>query len=140
MTSLRAGVIGVGHLGQHHARHYATLPGVTLAGVYDASPDRAKLIAERHSVPAWTDLTEVLKQVDAVLVMSVDGRAHLEQIKLVLKAGKPVWPWRQDLVSKRGDNGLRTIVNMQFVGSTRYFDAAGFAGRTVGLKAPASAR
>jgi hypothetical protein len=37
-------------------------------------------------------------------------------------------------------NGLRTIVNMQFVGMTRYFDAAGFAGRTVGLKVPAGAR
>jgi hypothetical protein len=29
---------------------------------------------------------------------------------------------------------------MQFVGKTRYFDAAGFPGRTVGLKVPASAR
>jgi hypothetical protein len=32
-------------------------------------------------------------------------------------------------------NGLRTILNLQQVGSTRYFDAAGFPGRTVGLKA-----
>jgi arylsulfatase A-like enzyme len=31
--------------------------------------------------------------------------------------------------------GLRTIVNVQQVGSTRYFDAAGFPGRTVGLNA-----
>ena len=30
-------------------------------------------------------------------------------------------------------NGLVTVVNMQMVGSTRYFDAAGFPGRTVGL-------
>ncbi|MFN3680758.1 MAG: gfo/Idh/MocA family oxidoreductase, partial [Nitrospira sp.] len=35
MTVLRAGVIGVGHLGQHHARLYATLPDVTLVGVVD---------------------------------------------------------------------------------------------------------
>jgi hypothetical protein len=32
-------------------------------------------------------------------------------------------------------NGLRTILNLQQVGSTRYFDAAGFPGRTVGLNA-----
>jgi hypothetical protein len=31
--------------------------------------------------------------------------------------------------------GLRTILNYQFVGTTRYFDAAGFPGRTVGLNA-----
>ena len=36
----------------------------------------------------------MLTQVDAVLVMSVDGRAHLEQFKAVLKAGKPVYVGR----------------------------------------------
>lgn len=30
-------------------------------------------------------------------------------------------------------NGLRTVIDMQTVGDTRYFDAAGFPGRTVGL-------
>ena len=30
-------------------------------------------------------------------------------------------------------NGLRTVLNYQLVGNTRYFDAAGFPGRTVGL-------
>jgi hypothetical protein len=30
-------------------------------------------------------------------------------------------------------NGLATIINMQMVGTTRYFDVAGFPGRTVGL-------
>jgi hypothetical protein len=30
-------------------------------------------------------------------------------------------------------NGLRTVLNYQIVGKTRYFDAAGFPGRTVGL-------
>jgi len=33
-------------------------------------------------------------------------------------------------------NGLRTILDYQVVGQTRYFDAAGFPGRTVGLTAP----
>jgi len=35
--------------------------------------------------------------------------------------------------SSPGPNGLRTILNYQMVGNTRYFDAAGFPGRTVGL-------
>ena len=30
-------------------------------------------------------------------------------------------------------NGLATVLNYQLVGDTRYFDAAGFPGRTVGL-------
>ena len=53
-----------------------------------------------------------------------------------LKGGKPVRHVRRDIVSAPGDGGLRTIVNLQSVGGTRYFDAAGFAGRTVGLRVP----
>jgi arylsulfatase A-like enzyme len=37
------------------------------------------------------------------------------------------------VVSEPAANGLTTIVNMQTVGDTRYFDAGGFPGRTVGL-------
>jgi len=34
-------------------------------------------------------------------------------------------------------NGLSTVINVQMVGTTRYFDAGGFPGRTVGLSATA---
>jgi hypothetical protein len=37
--------------------------------------------------------------------------------------------------SKTGPGGLRTVLNFQTVGATKYIDAAGFAGRTVGLSA-----
>lgn len=37
------------------------------------------------------------------------------------------------IMSDPAPNGLVTVLNMQMVGTTRYFDAAGFAGRTVGL-------
>ena len=36
--------------------------------------------------------------------------------------------------SKPDDKGLRTILRYQTVGDTKYFDAAGFLGRTVGLE------
>jgi arylsulfatase A-like enzyme len=35
--------------------------------------------------------------------------------------------------SEPSDHGLRTVLDYQVVGATRYFDAAGFPGRTVGL-------
>lgn len=41
--------------------------------------------------------------------------------------------------SKPGLNGLETILVGQRVGQTRYFDAAGFPGRTVGMEEPPSA-
>jgi hypothetical protein len=37
--------------------------------------------------------------------------------------------------SQPGANGLRTVLNFQRVGGQRYFDSAGFPGRTVGLEA-----
>ena len=89
MKQLRAGVIGVGHLGQHHARHYATLPGATLVGVCDASPSRAQLIADRHGAQAWTELGDLLKQVNIVSVV-VPTSAHFETTRACLEAGKHV--------------------------------------------------
>lgn len=85
------------------------------------------------------DIAPTLEKILGVTLPPV-GKLRGRVLTEALKGGKPVWPWRADLVSKPGDNRLRTIVNMQFVGLTRYFDAAGFAGRTVGLKAPAGAR
>ena len=42
---------------------------------------------------------------------------------------------RQVLKSEPGPHGVRTLLDLQTVGSTRYFDAAGFEGKTVGLTA-----
>ncbi len=43
---------------------------------------------------------------------------------------------RRVLASAPGPNGLATILNEQSVGDVRYFDAAGFVGRTLGLTPP----
>jgi hypothetical protein len=40
--------------------------------------------------------------------------------------------------SEKDADGRQTIVQIQLVGETRYFDAAGYAGRTVGLSVPES--
>jgi hypothetical protein len=46
---------------------------------------------------------------------------------------------KKTLVSEPSPSGLATILNYQTVGDTKYFDAAGFAGRTLGLSAPSTA-
>ena len=51
------------------------------------------------------------------------------------KGGAPVTFERLTLTSAAAANGLATTLNYQKVGSTLYFDAAGFPGRTVGLTA-----
>jgi arylsulfatase A-like enzyme len=81
------------------------------------------------------DIAPTLAQIIGVKLPPV-GKLQGRTITEALVGGKPVKPWRYDLVSAPGDGGLRTIVNMQFVGTTRYLSAAGFPGRTVGLVAP----
>src|SRR5215211_2769364 len=85
------------------------------------------------------DIAPTLAQIIGVKLPPV-GKLQGRPITEALSGGKPVKSWRHDVISAPGDGGLRTIVNMQFVGKTRYFDAAGFAGRTVGLSVPASLR
>jgi hypothetical protein len=46
---LKTGVIGVGSLGQWHARIYSELPDSELVGVFDADPARAREIADRYN-------------------------------------------------------------------------------------------
>ena len=36
------GVIGVGHLGQHHVKHYRSMNNIKLLGVYDSDSFRGK--------------------------------------------------------------------------------------------------
>jgi hypothetical protein len=50
-----------------------------------------------------------------------------------LPGGKTPAVVARRVASRRAANGLRTVVEEQLVGNTRYFDAAGFPGRTVGL-------
>jgi len=66
---IRCGVAGVGSLGQHHARIYASLPGVELAGIYDTSKARAEEIAAKLGCRRFATLDELGKACDAVSVV-----------------------------------------------------------------------
>lgn len=86
MEPIRVGVIGVGHLGQHHARLYAGLAGARLVGVMDVDADRAGLIADRHGAQTFARAGDLLDRVDAVSV-AVPTSAHYEVVKACLEAG-----------------------------------------------------
>ncbi len=51
-----------------------------------------------------------------------------------LRDGRPVTASTHVIRSMPGRNGFTTVLNMQRVGSTSYFDAAGAPGRTLGLR------
>jgi predicted dehydrogenase len=87
--SLRVGVIGVGHLGKHHARILASLPGVALTAVVDVNQPRADSIAGEHRTRALYDAQDLRGEIDAVTV-AVPTERHREVATPLLEAGIPV--------------------------------------------------
>jgi predicted dehydrogenase len=67
-TELRVAVIGVGHLGKHHARILSALDGAKLVAVVDKIPARAAEIAASSGTRPLTESRDVLGEVDAVTV------------------------------------------------------------------------
>jgi predicted dehydrogenase len=86
---LRVAVVGVGHLGRHHARILAAMPDVQLTAVVDTVPGRAEEIAASSGARAFTDHRDLLDQVDAVVV-AVPTELHAEIAVPFLQQGTPV--------------------------------------------------
>ena len=87
--ALRLAVIGVGHLGRHHARILSTMEGVTLSAVVDTLPERAAEIASVSNTRALTDYRALIGEVDAVVV-AVPTELHAEVAVPFLDKGTPV--------------------------------------------------
>ncbi|MDQ3208241.1 MAG: Gfo/Idh/MocA family oxidoreductase, partial [Gemmatimonadota bacterium] len=86
---LPVGVLGVGALGQHHARHLAGLDDVRLVGVHDSDRARAAKIAGELGTVAFADVDQLLAQVEAVTI-AVPTPAHAEVGLRALRRGVPV--------------------------------------------------
>jgi predicted dehydrogenase len=86
---LPVGVVGVGALGRHHARHLAGLDGARLVGICDTDPVRAAAIASEFGTRNFADLDEMLGKVEAVTV-AVPTPVHAEVGLRALERGIPV--------------------------------------------------
>lgn len=87
---MKVGVIGVGHLGQHHARVYKELTDIELAGIYDIDNARAREIAQKNSCPIFSNVEEMISKVDVVDISS-PTTTHYEYAKECLIADKHVF-------------------------------------------------
>lgn len=75
-ASVKVGVVGVGSLGEHHARIYAELPETDLVGIYDVRPERAQHIAARYQTKAYPSLEMLAQDVDAASVVVPTDQHH----------------------------------------------------------------
>jgi len=82
-----------------HPGHVAG--GMVVAAVPGGSPDLpisatripefTRVLREDHDVKLFDSIEEMCRNVDAVMLESVDGRPHLEQVRPVIEAGRPVF-------------------------------------------------
>ncbi len=84
---LRCGAVGVGRMGQHHARVYADNPRCEMVGVVDADHDRAGEIGERHSCRTFESEGDLIEAgVDAVSIATPTS-SHMRVAKKFLEKG-----------------------------------------------------
>jgi predicted dehydrogenase len=83
---MRAAVIGVGHLGRHHARILSALPGVSLAGIVDIDQARAAQIASEFGTAAYADAREIEGKLD-LAVIAVPTESHTAIALRLIGAG-----------------------------------------------------
>jgi len=86
VNKIKCGVVGVGSLGQHHARIYASLPGAELAGIFETDNARAKEICAKHNCRRFATLDELGEACDAVSVVVPTDR-HAEVALPLLAQG-----------------------------------------------------
>lgn len=85
--TLRCAVVGVGRMGQHHARIYSQMDGVDFVGVVDQSEERRNDIVEEWGGKAFATVEELIDAgVDAVTI-ATPTIYHLEVAEPLLERG-----------------------------------------------------
>lgn len=103
MKKLKIGVIGVGHLGKHHARVYSELPQAELYAVCDIDQNKCTAISNSFNSNALGDYKDLKGKVDAVSISS-PTETHYTIAEFFLK------------------NGIHTLVEKPFTKNLREAD------------------
>lgn len=90
-ASLRLGIVGVGFMGEKHARAAAALAGAELVAVADRDAGRAQEVARRFDAQPFSDYRRMLREarLDALVVATSDAE-HLSPTLAALEAGLAV--------------------------------------------------
>lgn len=67
---LKVGVLGVGHLGQHHVKHFCSIDGINFLGFFDTDTIQANIISKKFKVKAFQNIDNLIESVDAVSIVT----------------------------------------------------------------------
>jgi len=90
-----------------------------------------------YADPAPISNADIAPTLAQVMGLDLPSKGTLKGriISEALTGGAEVTVQSRVIKSAPGPDGIQTILNLQTVGAARYFDAAGFQGKTVGLRA-----
>lgn len=129
---MRVGIVGVGRIGQYHARVVRDHPDVSGIVVADADAERAAAVATGLEAETAPDVAALLASVDAVVIASSTD-THATLIESAVEAGRPTFcekPIALDLPSaSRVVRRVRETGGLVQVGFQRRFDAGYTAAR-----------
>ena len=75
-TTIKIGVIGVGHLGHFHLKQLKGIPNVSISGLYDSDQKRADEMSLLHNVHSYLSLDEILNESDAVSIVTPTSKHY----------------------------------------------------------------
>ena len=80
----KVGVIGVGHLGQHHAKHYHFRDNTNLVGVYDTDSSRGKEIEKQYNTKFYNNPSDLMQICDGISVVT-PTESHYNVAKMAIE-------------------------------------------------------
>lgn len=84
------GVIGVGHLGVHHASHLTKIKNANLVGIFDSDMQRAEEISKKLNIKHFSSMDRLLKSVEALSIVTPTS-THRDVAEACIKKGKHVF-------------------------------------------------
>jgi len=89
LDKLNCIVVGVGHLGKHHARILASLPNVELMAVVDTDRRQGREVADRHNTRFLPDISQLDGDIDAAVIAAPTSE-HFRLASCLLDKGVSV--------------------------------------------------
>ncbi len=102
---INIGVVGVGHLGIHHVKHYTTITNVNLLGIYDPDFKRSNYVAKKYKTIAFQSLKKLIENVDALSIVTPTPN-HYKTAKLCIENKKHVFIEKPITVTLEEANNL----------------------------------
>ena len=90
IKKINIGVIGVGHLGEHHVKHLKSIDSFKLIGIHDINEKRAKSIGAKYGIPLYNNINELIEACDSISLVT-PTETHFDIAYRCIKAKKHIF-------------------------------------------------